>query len=203
MGSDICIRDSIETILRHISTSWTVTRTPRVTRISSLRTITFRRTRLACRNSSDVRRTMDHNGQAFAFYYMASKDYKKAIPAINAILKQPDISTYMRQKYYGMIMEAAKAIGDNENYILAMEQFIDQSKQIDSLRKITMRREIMLRDSIITQPLLYLDSTESPKKDSRTYRSQTTWIVISSVLALLLIIYAILYFKLRVRKSGR
>lgn len=153
--------------------------------------------------NSDVRRTMDHNGQAFAFYYMASKDYKNAIPAISAILKQSDISPYSRQKYNAMIMEAAKAIGDNENYILAMEKYIDQSKQIDSLRKITMRREIMLRDSIITQPLLYLDSTKINKNDSRTYRSQTTWIVISSVLALLLIIYASLYLRLRLKKSDR
>ncbi|MDE6638001.1 MAG: hypothetical protein K2K32_07185 [Muribaculaceae bacterium] len=153
--------------------------------------------------NSDVRRTMDHNGQAFAFYYMASKDYKNAIPALLAILKQQNISAYMRQKYYGMIMEASKAIGDKDNYIMAMEQFIDQSKVIDSLRKITMRREIMLRDSIIPKPLLYLDTVKTNKKDSRTSRPQTTWMVISSVLALLLIIYAILYLRLRVKKSDR
>ncbi len=153
--------------------------------------------------NADVRRTMDHNGQAFAFYYMASKDYKKAIPAILAVIKNNELSAYMLQKYYGMLMEAAREVGDKDNYILAMEQYIAQSNEIDSLRKVTMHREIMLRDSIISRPLLYLDSANKNKMNSRTSSSQTTWMVVSSVLALLLIIYAVLYIRLRLKKSDQ
>ncbi|MDE7096230.1 MAG: hypothetical protein K2O47_01920, partial [Muribaculaceae bacterium] len=153
--------------------------------------------------NSDVRKTMDHAGQAYAFYYVASKDYKHAIPAIKGLLTNSDISVYQRQKYYSMLMEAAKAEGDMDTYIHAMEHVISTSKDIDSLRKITMKREIMLRDSVISRPLLYPDSQHHQNEISRrTTGSQISWIIVSSVLALLLIIYAALYVRLRLNKSS-
>ena len=153
--------------------------------------------------NSDVRKTMDHAGQAYAFYYMASKNFKNAIPAIKGLLTNSDISVYQRQKYYSMLMEAAKAEGDMDTYVDAMEHVISTSKDIDSLRKITMKREIMLRDSVISRPLLYSDSKHTENQISRrTTGSQITWIIISSVLALLLIIYATLYVRLRLNKSS-
>ena len=150
----------------------------------------------------DVKRTMDQEGQAFAFYYMATKDYEKAIPALKGILKNPDMSAYQKQKYNSMLIDASKESGDRQTYISAMEDYILFSKQIDSLRKITMKREIMLRDSIIPTPLLYQEPTQIQKKHLNDKRkTEKTFIVLSSVLALLLIVYMVLYFRLRQRKS--
>ncbi len=151
--------------------------------------------------NADVKRAMDKQGQANAFYYMAIKDYKHAIPAISGLLQNTDLSAYQRQKYNGMLMEAAKAENDRATYVTAMERYIKYSRDIDSLRKLTMKREIMLRDSVITASLLYTDSKHNAnKKSSEANSSQTTWIIVSSVLALLLIIYATLYVRLRLKK---
>ena len=152
----------------------------------------------------DVRKTMDKEGQAFAFYYMATKDYKKAIPAITGLLKNPDLSAYQKQKYNAMLIDAAKAINDNTTYVSAMENFIDFSRQIDSLRKITMKREIMLRDSIIPAPLLYKTSNNEQRITNRTHqKTEQTLTIIASVLAILLIVYIVLYLRLRLSKSKR
>ncbi len=153
--------------------------------------------------NADVKQTMDREGQAFAFYYMATKDYKRAIPAITGLLKNPELSVYQRQKYYGMLIEAAKAIDDKQTYVRAMEQFIQFSADIDSLRRLTMQREIMLRDSIINAPLLYKESAHAPKHlTNREHKKiEQTLIIIASALAVLLIIYIILFVRLRSRKS--
>ncbi|MDE5584848.1 MAG: hypothetical protein K2I92_00750, partial [Muribaculaceae bacterium] len=111
------------------------------------------------KRDSDVRHTMDMEGQAFAFYHMATKNYDKAIPALKGLIKNTDMSAYQMQKYNYMLIEAAKAIGDDKTYVEAMEDYIKFSKDIDSLRKVTMKREIMLRDSILPTPLLYKDMT--------------------------------------------
>ena len=151
----------------------------------------------------DVRRTMDTNKQAFAFYLMAKKNYQDAIPALKGILKISDLSAYQKQKFNSMIMEASKEIGDNQTYVAAMEEYIANSKQIDSLRKVTMKREMMLRDSIMPTKLLYRE----PARESRDYRDQgklqLTLCIISGVLAILLIVYIVLYFRLRLRLSNR
>lgn len=152
----------------------------------------------------DVKKAMDKSGQAFAFYYMATKDYKNAIPALKGVLKNSDLSAYQKQKFNAMIIEAAKEIGDKYSYIEGMENYIFHSHQIDSLRKVTMRREIMLRDSILTTPLLYReDAPEIKKRNYKSSRTVTTLSVVAAVLAILLIIYIVLYVRLRLKKSGR
>ncbi|MDE5851071.1 MAG: hypothetical protein K2H38_13105 [Muribaculaceae bacterium] len=151
----------------------------------------------------DVKKTMDYEGQAFAFYYMAIKDYKKAIPAIKGTLQNTNLSSYQRQKYYGMLMEAAKAENDRETYVMSMEHFIRHSNEIDSLRKLTMKREIMLRDSILPSPLLMSVAERNTSKARPAALNGGIFMVLSGVLALLLIVYMVLYFRQRLNKSKR
>lgn len=152
----------------------------------------------------DVKTTMDKDRQAHAFYYMATKDYKNAIPALTGLLNNLEMSAYQKQKYYSMLMDAAKAENDSKTYVDAMEKYISFSKEIDSLRKITMKREIMLRDSIISAPLLYKESSNDKYKGKKSDRkTEQTLIVIASALAILLIIYVVLYVRLKLSKSKR
>lgn len=157
--------------------------------------------------NSDVKKTMEKDRQAYSFYYMAKKDYKKAIPELIGLLKNPDLSTYQRQKYNAMLIEATKAEKDNKTYVDAMEQYIYYSKEIDSLRKITMQREIMLRDSIINTPLLYKENVSSQNIKNITNmehkRIEQTLMIVASALAILLIIYIVLYVRLRQKQSGQ
>ncbi len=149
----------------------------------------------------DVKTTMDREGQAFAFYYMATKNYKQAIPAITGLLKTTELSAYQRQKYYGMLIEAAKEVGDQKAYVGAMEQFIKYSSDIDSLRRLTMKREIMLRDSIITRPLLYKEKKVTHVTNREHVKFEQTLMIVASALAILLIIYVVLYIRLRQKIS--
>lgn len=152
--------------------------------------------------NSDVQKTMDKEGQAFAFYYMATKDYEKAIPALSGLLKNPEMSAYQKQKYNSMLIEAANAVNDKKTYVEAMEQFIQYSNEIDSLRRITMKREIMLRDSIINKPLLYKDDSPVNHITNTEHKKfEQTLMIVASALAILLIIYIVLYVRLRHKRT--
>lgn len=151
----------------------------------------------------DVKKTMDKAGQAYAFFYMATKDYQNAIPALKGVLETTDLSAYQRQKFNYMIIEASREIGDKETYIESMENYIDNSRKIDSLRKVTMKRESMLRDSILSTPLLIRDTYQRTMRRSENNNSENTLFVVSCVLAVLLIIYIYLYLKLRLKQTKR
>lgn len=149
----------------------------------------------------DVLRSIETDGDARGFYYMAKKDYTKALPLMKHILKTPNLSAYNGQKYTSMLMEAAKAVGDQQAYISAMERFIRYSNQIDSLRRISMSREIMLRDSILTTPLLYKEpASDKSKRQSANNKMETSLAIVACALAILLVVYIILYVKLRLKK---
>lgn len=154
--------------------------------------------------NADVRTVMDRENQAFAFYFMATGNYEKAIPALKGILKNSDLSAYQKQKINSMLIDAGKKDGDTQTYIEAMEQFIVYSKEIDSLRKISMKREIMLRDTILMAPLLYNDlGTGKNIKKHESEKSTLPIDIVASALAVLLMVYMWLYIKLRLKKSKR
>ena len=153
--------------------------------------------------NADVKRTMDKESQAYVFYFMATRNYEKAIPALKGVLKNNDLSSYQKQKYNSMLMEAAKQANDTKTYIEAMENYIRDSKIIDSLRKVSLKREIMLRDSIVNTPLLFKESSSHSKRltNIEHRKMEQTLTILASALAILLIIYIILYIRLRINKS--
>lgn len=149
----------------------------------------------------DVRKTIARDGHASGFYYMATKDYKKALPLIKEMFHSPYLSSYQRQKYYKMMMEASKEVGDEKAYIEAMENFIQSSKEIDSIRTRSIEKESIVRDSILAAPLLYSIANTHSKEIGRNYSMDTILITVSCVLALLLIIYATLIIRLKIKTA--
>lgn len=115
----------------------------------------------------------------------------------------PYLTSYQRQKYYWMLMTAAKETGDRETYVDAMEHFIKNTMEVDSLKSFAIRKEIMVRDSILPTPLLSNVVAHEKKKARPVNRPDHYFMVISGVLALLLIIYMTLYIRLLLKKSRR
>lgn len=154
-----------------------------------------------CERDPDVKNTILRDGHPSGFYYMAIGDYEKALPILKTMFEGPWLTSYQRQKYSSMVMTAAKEVGDKESYYEAMESFIDSSMEIDSLKSLAIKKEIMVRDSILITPLLSDVANHRENKTRQAQRSDRIYMVISAVLALLLIVYVWLYFKLRLKKS--
>lgn len=150
---------------------------------------------IADRNS-DVKSTFEHNYQSKAYYLYAKGQYAEAIPYIKKSLNGTlSLSIYQRIKFYDMLKDAAKKVGDTPTYIDAMENYIALEDIVDSMRIVTNQREIMLRNSIANAPLL--QTPEEVQQTGKKKGREIALIVVSSLLAVLLLIYMILYVRLR------
>ncbi|MDE6021884.1 MAG: hypothetical protein K2G13_00115, partial [Muribaculaceae bacterium] len=98
--------------------------------------------------------SFDKYGFVGSYYYMATGDYANALPALKKTLLNDDLSIYQRRKCYYMLSQAAEALGDKDTKFHAMEHYITLSRMIDSLRKVSIDREIMIRDIVEKSPAL-------------------------------------------------
>lgn len=145
-------------------------------------------------NDPDVRNAAEKDCRAEAYYLYAKGMYTEAIPYIQKALDNK-LSVYQRLKLCDMLMKAAKAIGDERTYVTAMEELVKNENLIDSLRVVTSRREAMLRNSVANAPLM--QSQKVKHRSGRHTSLELTLMVISSVLAVLLIIYMVLLVRFR------
>lgn len=152
---------------------------------------------LGARNH-DVKLMLEKYGHMFAYYHFARKEYDEAIPRIKKALEAGNISVYQRMKFNDMLMTASKATGDQADYVKAMEDYIKDSKRLDSLRAVTIQRELMIRNSISNAPLLQTEDDKGKKVYRNT--NDTPMIVISCILAVMLIIYMAMYIRLKKKK---
>lgn len=152
--------------------------------------------KMLIQRNEDVRNTYEKNYQSDAYYNYAKGNYKEAIPYIQKSLNGSlNLSVYQKIKFYEMLKNAAKAVGDTPTYIDAMENYIQLEDILDSMRVVTNQREIMLRNSIANAPLL--QSPEEAHQTGKKKWREASLIVVSSLLAILLVIYMALYVRLR------
>lgn len=145
--------------------------------------------------NTDVKNTIDRNGLIHGYYHFAKGEYKEAMPYIKQGLQNASLSVYQRIKLNKMLIDASKALGDNQTYIKAMEDYIADTWVIDSMRSVTTQREIMLRNCISNTPLLQSADEEIHRRSTKG--RDLAFIIVSSLLAAMLILYMCLYIKLK------
>lgn len=151
---------------------------------------------LAARNK-DVKESMEKYGRVDAYYRFAKGQYAEAIPFINKALANEKITIYQRMKLSDMLIKAGKASGNNHAYLEGMEEYVKQAMLLDSMRAVTTAREVMLRNSVSKAPLLKTaDDNSSPSKPDG---NEIALMWVSGVLALLLIVYIVMYAGLKRR----
>lgn len=152
--------------------------------------------------SKDVRREMDNHFMTHATYYMAIKEYDKAIPLIKKALVKDNLADYQRTSMFRMLREAAKKTDDKASLLLALEYYDEFLESKDSLRALAIEREDMIRARIDSTANIFgpkmakIAVDERPAADSGNKALMT----ISAILAVILIIYMVLYARLKAGK---
>lgn len=149
---------------------------------------------LAARNN-DVKETMDKYGRVDAYYRFAKGQYAEAIPFIKKALDNEHITVYQRVKLSDMLMKAGKATGNNRAYMDGLEEYVEQAMLLDSMRAVTTAREVMLRNSVSKAPLLNTD--EDKIQPAKSDGKEIALMAVSGVLAVLLILYMVIYARLK------
>lgn len=148
--------------------------------------------------NNDVVRHAEKTKQMDALYLFASKRYKEAIPALKQALEWNMLSDYQRVNIYDYIAEAAKAIGDTKTQIWGMENARRELSKLDSIRRETAIREIEIRDYFKDKPIFFEAETVKQQDKQKVEKlHDNILMVITSAIAILLLIYMVLYFRLR------
>lgn len=157
------------------------------------------------RKNPNVRTYAAKSNMMDAIYLYVTKRYREAIPALTKVLDFNFLPDYQRLNIYDYIAESAKAIGDTRTQIMAMEKARAQITHLDSMRRETVFREASLKEYLENKPIFLETETvkePAPAVDAlRQFQSQL--IIVSSVVAILLVIYMILYLRARLRQPVR
>lgn len=138
-----------------------------------------------------------NGGLTNSYYFMATKQYQKAIPELKKALSAPNISDFRKGELLGHLAFAMRNTGDTQGELEALRQYTlmllnDRIKKRDDMYK-----EIELRNSVNKLMLEEYQAQEKQRLQNRVMRK--TSITLVYVLCVILIFLCGAYLRLRRR----
>ena len=134
-------------------------------------------------------------GLTNSYYYMATKQYSKAVPELRKALNQEGISDFRKGELLGHLGYALRKTGDKEGELETLRAYSSMLLKDREKRRNDMYREIELRNSVNKVLADEYMQQEQQREENRVMRK--TALTLVYVLALILIFLCGAYFRLR------
>lgn len=134
-------------------------------------------------------------GLVNSYYYMATKQYDKAIPNLKKALSKDDISDFRKSELLGHLAFATRQTADKEEELKALRGYTQMLLKDRVARRNDMYKEIELRNSVTKIVADEYRAQEQQRQQNRVMRK--TAITLVYVLALILIFLCGAYLRLR------
>ena len=134
-------------------------------------------------------------GLTNSYYYMATGQYKKAIPELKKALQNPNISDFRKTELQGHLGYAMRMVGDKDGELEAMRTYAQLLLKDREARRNDMYKEIELRNSV--NKLITDEYLQQEKQRQGNSVMRKTAITLVYVLALILIFLCQAYLRLR------
>lgn len=138
-----------------------------------------------------------NGGLTNSYYYMATKQYGKAIPELQKALAAPNISEFRKGELLGHLAFAMRNTGDKQGELEALREYSAMLLADRTKRRDDMYKEIELRNSVNKILLDEYKDQEKLRKQNGVMRK--TSITLVYVLAIILIFLCGSYLRLRRR----
>ncbi|MCM1368838.1 MAG: ATP-binding protein [Candidatus Amulumruptor caecigallinarius] len=92
----------------------------------------------------EVKQDINSNPRFYAFYYMNTGEYSKAIPYLKKLIAE-DTSLGLKRRALEMLRKAATETHDNTSLVEALSQYVDVLEKIDSLNDTEKYKELQIR----------------------------------------------------------
>ena len=136
-----------------------------------------------------------NGGLTNSYYYMATKQYAKAIPELKKALKAPNISEFRKGELLGHLGFAMRNTGDKEGELVTLREYASMLLQDRAKRRDDMYKEIELRNSVNKLILEEYQAQEQQRQQNSVMRK--TSITLVYVLGIILIFLCGSYLNLR------
>lgn len=150
--------------------------------------------RLAKENE-EVNEAFGTGGLTKSYYYVATKQFAKAVPELRKALEDPDISRFRRQELLGLLAWALNNTGDKNAELIALREYTNMMMEDMEIRRENTYKEIELRNSVNKMINDEYLEQEQIHNDNRVMRKTSLTLVY--VLALIIIFITQAYFRLR------
>ena len=146
---------------------------------------------------SDERAAIEfgNGGLTNSYYYMATKQYPKAIPELKKALNNENISDFRKGELLGHLSFAMRNTGDKEGELQALREYSQMLLKDRTKKRDDMYKEIELRNSVNQILLDEYQAQEQQRQENRVMRK--TSITLVYVLAIILIFLCGAYLRLR------
>ena len=142
-----------------------------------------------------VAEEFNNGGLTKSYYYMATKQYQKAIPELYKALALTNISKYRRRELLGHLSFALRETGDSKRELEALREYTTLQLEDREERLQDMYREIELRNSVSKLINDEYRAEQNQREENRVMRKTSLTLVY--VLAVVLIFLIGGYLRLR------
>lgn len=142
-----------------------------------------------------VRESMGNLGLVNSYYYVATKQFSKAVPALRQSLNDSTISDFRRQELLGLLAWSLNETGDKNNELLVLREYTKMMQNDMDKRREGTYREIELRNSvnkIINDEYI---ARENQREENKVMRKTSLTLVYVLAVALIFLFQA--YMRLR------
>lgn len=138
-----------------------------------------------------------NGGLTNSYYYMATKQYAKAIPELKKALSQEDISDFRRAELLGHLGYAYRKTGNKEGELVTVREYAQMLLKDRTSMREDMYKEIELRNSVSK---IVADEYKAQEKDREANMvMRKTSLTLVYVLAVILIFMCGAYMRLRTK----
>lgn len=142
-----------------------------------------------------VKEEFGTGGLTKSYYFIATKQFAKAVPELKKALNDPTISTFRRQELLGLLAWALNETGDRNQELDVLREYTSMLLADMDQRRENTYREIELRNSV--NKLISDQYVAQEKQRSQNKVMRETSITLVYVLAVILIFLCGAYFRLR------
>ena len=147
------------------------------------------------KENARVQEEFGSGGLTHSYYYMATKQYDKAIPYLKQALASQSISEYRRMELTGLLARAFHETGDNKGELESLRKYVQLTAKNQVERRDATYKEIELRNNVTRILAEEYRQNELQREENRVMRKTSLTLVY--VLAVILIFVCGKYFKLK------
>lgn len=155
----------------------------------------YQRIQVLCETDTFVAGNERRAPRATAYYYMATKQYDKAIPLLQQLLNNPKTKLNQRRDMLKELRKAATATGNKDVLLKALIEYTDIIERFDSIRTADNMAELSIRHqtSRLREENARLENQTIEEAENHQRQMQSLYI---AVIAVLVIAFAIVLFPL-------
>lgn len=156
------------------------------------------------KENRDVRVDMEQLPFFYSLYYVAKKDYAKAIPYLKQKLERKDIAMPVRKQTLNRLVKAAEATGDDATLLQSLKEYNRILEEQNNLKAEERYRELQIKYDVQDLKNRNINLVNENREDViRSQRAIMTFVSVAFVIMFVILIFCLYNWSKTKRNTNR